>query len=363
MKKPTKDEMTARLDEAIVPPGFALTEALSRLYKSRAGILLLCGEDRVLQGTLTDGDIRRAILRGASFDLPCEAVANKSPITAPEGVGSDQALHLMTRSRRMILNQLPLVDARGRVRGLLLKQDLLESPEESPMSAVIMAGGYGVRLRPLTEDLPKPMLPMGGRPLMELTLTRLKEAGIRRISITTHYLAQKIVDHFGDGSDFGVRITYIPEEEPLGTAGALGLMDPPPGPVLVINGDILTQVDFSAMLDFHQDHRAEMSVAVRQYDFKVPYGVLECEGHRVCALVEKPEYSFMVNAGIYILEPSVWGLMPERSRFNMTDLIEAMMNEDRSVVSFPILEYWMDVGQPGDYRRAQDDLKNGEMGL
>ena len=355
--------MKARLKEALIPAGTVLKEALARLYKSRNGILLLCDREGGLTGTLTDGDIRRAILRGLSFDLPCEAVANQSPITAPEGVDPDRALELMTKSRRVALNQLPLVDGLGRVRGLLLKDDFAESPAESPMSAVIMAGGYGVRLRPLTEALPKPMLPVGDRPLMELILNRLKEAGIRRIGITTHYLPEKITDYFGDGSAFGVELTYYAEEKPLGTAGALGLMEPPTSQVLVINGDILTQVDFSAMLDFHREHRAELSVAVRRYSFQVPYGVLECEGHQVCGLKEKPEYNFMVNAGIYILEPSVWELMPKKGPFNMTDLIEALMAGERTVVSFPILEYWMDVGQPGDYRQAQDDLKNGEIKL
>ena len=363
MKNLTEYEMKKRLDGAVVPPALSLAEALPKLYRSPGGILLLCDEDGVLLGTLTDGDIRRTILKGASFDLPCETVANRSPVTAPEGVDENRALELMTHSRRVALNQLPLVDGRGRVKGLLLRSDLIATTEESPLTAIIMAGGYGTRLRPLTEDLPKPMLPVGDRPLLELTLARVRAAGIKKAVITTHYLPEKIMDHFGDGSGFGVELSYIREERPLGTAGALGLMDPPDGPALVINGDILTEVDFSAMLDFHLEHQAEMSVAVRQYVFQVPYGVLECDGQRVCGLKEKPEYEFMVNAGMYILEPSVWELMPGKSRFNMTDLIEMMMDGDRTVVSFPVLEYWLDVGQPGDYRRAQDDLKNGEISL
>ncbi len=347
----------------MVPLRTLLSEALPKLYLSHTGILLLCDGDGVLRGTLTDGDVRRAILKGVSFDLPCEAAANMSPITAPEGVDEGRALELMIHSRKVPLNQLPLVDDRGRVKGLLLKTDLVGSPAELPLSAIIMAGGYGTRLRPLTEELPKPMLPVGGRPLLELTLARLREAGIKKVTVTTHYLPEKIMDHFGDGSDFGVEISYLAEEEPLGTAGALGLMDPPRGPVLVINGDILTQAAFPAMLEFHREHRAEMTVAVRQYALQVPYGVLECQGHRVCGLQEKPEYKFMVNAGIYILEPTVWALMPKAGRFNMTDLIEKLMAKDRTVVSFPVVEYWLDVGQPGDYRRAQDDLKNGEIRL
>ncbi len=363
MTKPSSEGMKQRLEGVLIRPEATLAEAVSILYRSPLGILLLCDGEGVLKFTLTDGDVRRAILRGIPFEVPCHTIANQSPVTAPEGVDAREALRLMDRSRDVVLRQLPLVDGRGRVRGLLLREDLLETPEEIPLIAVIMAGGCGRRLRPLTEDLPKPMLPLGDRPLMELTIEQLRSAGIRKINVVTHYLADKIREHFGDGSGFGVEMKYFQEDRPLGTAGALRLMEPPSESVLVINGDILTEVDFRSMLEFHLEHGSELTVAVRKYDFRVPCGVLECSEHRVCGLAEKPNYSFMVNAGIYIPEASAWELMPRRGRFDMTDLIEGMLDEDRNVVSFPVLEYWMDVGQPGDYRQAQDDLKSGEITL
>jgi NDP-sugar pyrophosphorylase family protein len=224
-----------------------------------------------------------------------------------------------------------------------------------------MAGGFGSRLHPITKDLPKPMLPIGDRPLMELTIRRLHRAGIRRINITTYFLPEKIIDYFGDGKPFGVEINYVKEESPLGTAGALGLMQVPKDPLLVINGDILTTMDFRAMLIYHRRHKADLTVAVRHYDIRIPYGVLECDSHRVRRLREKPTYSFFVNAGIYLLQPTVHRYIPnnQRQRYDMTDLIETLIADGRAVVSFPVMEYWLDIGQHADYQQAQADLKKG----
>jgi len=219
-----------------------------------------------------------------------------------------------------------------------------------------MAGGLGSRLRPLTEDLPKPMLPVGGKPLMELVIEKLRQVGIRRVNVTTHYKPEKISEHFGDGSSFGVSLNYVNEEKPLGTGGALGLIDEPNETMLVINGDVLTQVDFRAMLLFHQEHQADMTVAVRQYDIKVPYGVIECIGAKVCSLKEKPEINLLVNAGVYLLEPTVYRFIPNGKHFNMTDLIQWLLDAGRTVASFPIIEYWLDIGQVVDYEKAQTDV-------
>ena len=238
--------------------------------------------------------------------------------------------------------------------------DNLIPTQDLPIQAVIMAGGLGIRLRPLTEDLPKPMLPVGGKPLMELVIEQLRQIGIRRVNVTTHYKPEKISDHFGDGSSFGIDLQYINEDKPLGTGGALGLIDAPKETMLVINGDILTQVDFRAMLAYHQEHRAVMTVAVRQYDIKVPYGVIECEESRVCALKEKPQMHFLVNAGIYLLEPKVYEFIPKHEHFNMTDLIQRLLDSDQIVTSFPIIEYWLDIGKLADYEQAQKDMQQRE---
>jgi NDP-sugar pyrophosphorylase family protein len=225
------------------------------------------------------------------------------------------------------------------------------------LSAVIMAGGYGTRLRPLTDDMPKPMLPVGDRPLLERTVRRLREAGIQDVRVTTHYLGDRIASHFGDGKAFGVDITYLNEDRPLGTAGALALVNRPAGPLLVMNGDILTNLNFHALLAFHREHRADATVAVRKYDLTVPYGVVECEGTQVKALQEKPTERFLVNAGIYLLEPTVLGCIPPGERFDMTELIQVLLQQGRTVVSFPIVEYWLDIGRAEDYERAQSDVE------
>jgi NDP-sugar pyrophosphorylase family protein len=215
---------------------------------------------------------------------------------------------------------------------------------------------------PLTQDLPKPMLPVGGRPLMEHIIEQLQHAGIRHVNVSTHYKAEKIIEHFGNGEAFGVDLQYVNEDRPLGTGGALGLMRPADETQLVINGDIFTQVDFRAMLSFHRENEAEMTVAVRRYEMQVPYGVVECEGARVSRLVEKPQAAFLVNAGIYLLEPSVYPFIPKGQRFHMTELIRWLLDAGRRVISFPIREYWMDVGHHGDYARAQDDVQSGRAG-
>ena len=254
------------------------------------------------------------------------------------------------------VRQIPLLDADDRVADLVTLEDLLPG-EVVPLQAVIMAGGFGQRLRPLTENMPKPMLPVGDKPVMELIIGQLREFGIRKVNVTTHFEPEKIRDYFGDGQAFGVDLNYVPEESPLGTAGALSLMEEKHEPLLVINGDILTQVDFRSMLSFHREQRAVVTVGVRQYDLQVPYGVVESDGVAVTGLREKPVLNFFVNAGIYLLEPSVHQFIPNGERFDMTDLIKILLKEGHLVASFPIVEYWLDIGQHADYAKAQQDVK------
>jgi dTDP-glucose pyrophosphorylase/CBS domain-containing protein len=324
--------------------------------------LLVDGEGRLI-ATITDGDTRRAILAGLQIDaavetmLPLKAtLPNPEPVIAPTGIDPAAALALMQARR---VRQLPIVDLEGRVVDIVLLVDLIEKPPDS-LRAVIMAGGFGTRLSPLTDNMPKPMLPVGGRPLIERIVGQLKEAGIDQIVVTTHYKPEIIVDHFGDGAEFGVTMTYVQEDTPLDTGGALGLIPDADEPLLVINGDILTQVDFRALHDFHRDCGADMTVGVRRYAFKVPYGVIENEGARVTRIDEKPELSLFVNAGIYLLEPSVRRYVDPGVSLSMTVLIQTAIDAGKLVVSFPVLEYWMDVGQTDDYLRAQADQDSGE---
>ena len=351
------------LERILLKSEATIQEAWEAIGKGAVSIALLLDSDCCLVGTITDGDIRRAILDRVDLDAPATSLLKYhrggcwDPIVAPIGTERDELLRLM---REETIRHIPLLNEEGQVVDLVWISELLEQ-SKLPLSAVVMAGGHGMRLRPLTKDVPKPMLHVGDRPLLERIIEQLSQAGIRRISITTYYQGQQISDHFGDGQDFGVEMNYINEDRPLGTAGALGLMEVPQELMLVINGDILTQMNFPAMFAYHQEHRADLTVAVRKYDLEVPYGVIESDGAFVRELVEKPSFSFFVNAGIYLLEPSVHRYIPKGHHFDMTDLIQRLLEEQRPVASFPIVEYWIDIGQPGDYAQAQEDIENGRF--
>jgi dTDP-glucose pyrophosphorylase/CBS domain-containing protein len=344
----------------------SIREAIAVIDRSgRVSLALLVDDQHRLVATITDGDIRRATLAGLSIDAPVEqmlplkaTLPNPEPVTAPVGIDSASALALMQARR---VRQLPIVDADRRVVDVMLLADLIKQPPES-LRAVIMAGGFGTRLRPLTENLPKPMLPVGGRPLMERIVGRLRESGIDHIVVTTHYKPEKIVEHFGDGSNFDVTMTYVQEDVPLGTGGALGLLQNLDEPLLVINGDILTDVDFGALRDYHREYGADLTVGVRRYTISVPYGVVENQGARVMRIDEKPEMTFFVNAGIYLLEPCVFDYVGRGVRLYMTDLIQTVIEAGLVVVSFPVHEYWMDVGRTDDYMQAQADGDSGKWG-
>jgi dTDP-glucose pyrophosphorylase len=351
-----QDSPEARLADSLVPPSASITEAVARLERAGTGVLLLVEEDMRLWGILTDGDIRRAILGNVPFEKPCRDIATRDPIVGRAGITASEALHLLDHGREFVLDQLPLVTEDRRVAGLILRSDLV-SREKLGVSAVIMAGGYGKRLLPLTEQVPKPMLPVGDRPLLERTIAHLRDAGIHQVNVTTHYLSEQIRSHFGDGRAFGVDLTYVTEDLPLGTAGGLRLLPERDEPLLVINGDVLTSVDFRSMLAFHRKQGADLTVGVRKYDLEVPYGVVETEGHSVRAIKEKPHLSFLINAGVYLLEPNVRRHIPEGERSDMTDLVERLLEAGQRVASFPIVEYWLDVGGHADYRRAQSDVK------
>ena len=222
-----------------------------------------------------------------------------------------------------------------------------------------MAGGYGSRLRPLTEDLPKPMLPVGNKPLLELIVEQLKQAGIRQVNVATHYKSEVIAEHFKNGEAFGVDIRYVKEDQPLGTAGALSLIEEVDEPLLVMNGDILTRVDFRALLSFHREHKADLTVCVRQYEFRVPYGVIDTDGVLVKGISEKPMVRQFINAGIYLLNPQVRRLIPNGRPYDIPDLIERLLKENGTVVCFPIREYWLDIGKVDQYDQAKADIAAG----
>ena len=348
-----------------VTPEMSVRQAIAQIDEGSEGFALVIEGDGRLMATLTDGDVRRALLQGLDLDLSLESFLRTEsarpwpePITAPLGSSPVTLLRLMGER---LIRHIPLVDDRGRVVALALLSRFVRQ-RELPLKAVIMAGGLGTRLRPLTEATPKPMLPVGDRPLLQRIVEQLGEAGIRSIDITTHYQPEKIRQHFGEGSSFGALVRCSHESEPLGTAGALrNLQVEGTEPLLVINGDVLTTVNFRAMFDYHRDHGAGITVGVRHYAMEVPYGVVDCDGPFVKAIREKPEIGFFVNAGIYLVEPEVCALIPENRRFDMTDLIARVIETAGRAVSFPIHEYWLDIGRHGDYEQAQEDLRAGEV--
>ena len=352
--------MNTDLSNVIVAPTSSIHEAIECIDHNRAKVALVVDNQGRLMDVITDGDVRRAILAGSNLGEPVTVLRSRKadspypqPVTAPLGTDRVALLRLMQERE---VRQVPLLDQDQRVADLVTLPDLSPS-EQLPLTAVIMAGGYGTRLRPLTDELPKPMLPVGDRPLLELIIEQLRKAGISRVNLSTHYKSELIAQHFGDGKGFGVDIEYVEEHQPLGTAGAVSKLDVSEHPLLVINGDILTQVDFRAMLDFHREHRAEMSVAVRQHEFRVPFGVVETEGVDITKISEKPVFSRFINAGIYLLNPQVCQLVPEGQAYDMPDLISRLVAEGRRVISFPIREYWLDIGQVEDYERALADTK------
>lgn len=358
-----------RIDDVsrfLATAGMTIREVITLIDRAHEGLALVVDEQGRLLGTITDGDIRRALLTGLDLDQPCADLLQDQglrpyaePIAATQGTSSVALLHLMGKHS---IRHIPILDKKRRVVGLALLSRLV-SHQQLPLRAVIMAGGLGVRLLPLTEDTPKPMLTVGNRPLLERTVEQLGQAGIRRVEITTHYLADKIRSHIGDGSTLGTTVAYCHEGEALGTAGALRRLASHQSrePLLVINGDVLTNVNFRALFDYHCEHEAQITVGVRRYAMKVPYGVVEGRGLEVEAIREKPEISFFVNAGIYLLEPDVCREIPEGERFDMTDLIAHLIALGRRVVSFPIHEYWLDIGRLGDYEQAQQDVSSGKL--
>jgi dTDP-glucose pyrophosphorylase/CBS domain-containing protein len=356
--------MYSDLQSLCILPTASIREAMACIDSNSKEIALVVDQQGYLLGTVTDGDIRRAIL--AAFDLDSQVndllqnrtcKPNPKPVTALIGTSETELLQAMKKD---FLRHIPLVDDHQRLVDLVMLRDLVEAGELL-LQAVIMAGGFGNRLRPLTESLPKPMLPVGDKPLLELIIGQLRQSGIRNVHVTTHYKGEVIEKYFGDGQEHGVRMSYVGECEPLGTAGALCRLADCRDPLLVINGDVLTSVDFRAMLNFHEDHAADMTIAVKQYDIEVPYGVIDSNGVEITGISEKPVISQFINAGIYLLNPGVCGLVPQGRRYDIPDLVRRLLEEHYRVVSFPVREYWQDIGRPEDYERALTDFAKGEL--
>jgi dTDP-glucose pyrophosphorylase len=327
-------------------------ETIATIDANRGQLVLVVNQDDHLLGVVTDGDIRRAILRGVTLDAAVSEIMNADPKVARQ---SDSADKIIDQMSEFSVRHVPVVDDGGRVIGLFTVEDL-KQPKNATTPVVLMAGGRGQRLYPLTKDVPKPMLPIGGVPLLEIILRNLSEQGFVNVYISVNYLAEVIVDHVGDGSNLGLSVKYIRETEPLGTAGALSnLKGIVTEPFIVMNSDLLTQVNLRKMLSFHEKGSAKATIGVREYLFEIPFGVVNLTGSAVDSMVEKPLHRSLVNAGIYALDPIVLTLLAPNEYCDMPTLLGELMNEGHQIGAFPIHESWLDVGRPEDLNRARTD--------
>ena len=334
--------MTNALDAYLVGEGASIRDAMAAVDRGAARIALAVDADGRLSGVVTDGDLRRALLGGSALTDPVASVLTRRYLSVSTGDGRAAALELM-RARR--IDAVPVVDADGRPVGLHLLQQFLE-PVTRTNWAVIMAGGQGVRLRPLTDTLPKTMLSVAGRPIIERLVLHLVGFGLKRILVAVNYLGDVIEDHLGDGGQLGARVTYLREDEPLGTAGALGLLpEAPTEPILLLNGDLVTSADLGGLLDAHVSGGFRATIGIRRYLHTVPFGCVERDGDRVIAVEEKPTLEREVISGIYALDPSVVARVAPGRRIDTPDLIEGLLAEGEPVGAFEIEDEWIDVGQ------------------
>jgi len=341
--------------KTLIQPTTSIIEAMRLIDKIALQILLVTDEDKTLLGTVTDGDIRRAILKGGAMEDPIENVMN----TRPTAFTADESVEDMLVAMRLLkISKVPVVDYKNRVVALEILEELLR-PGHKDNPVVLMAGGLGVRLGSLTKNSPKPLLYVGNQPVLQTILESFIAYGFHNFYFSVNYKAEMIEEFFGDGSKWDVSIKYIHEDKRMGTAGALSLLpERPEMPFFVMNGDILTKVNFLQLLDFHTEHRAVATMCAFKYDLQIPYGVLQIDKHRLIEIDEKPVQSFFVNAGIYVLEPKTLDHIPVDAFFDMPSLYETLIDTRQEAAVFPLREYWLDIGHMSNFKRAQGDFKD-----
>lgn len=345
--------MTVNLQEIIVEPNLLISSVLKIIDSGGLGLCLVANNNKLL-GIVTDGDVRRGILKGVNLTEPVNMIMNKSPLTAHCDLSSQEIQNLMQKRK---IYSLPLINNKGHIVGIKTLYDVLNI-EKKDNPVFIMAGGFGTRLKPLTDNCPKPMLEVAGKPMLRRLIDNFKSKGFYKFYISTHYLPKVIMDYFGDGSSLNIEITYIYEENPLGTGGALSLLPEslPNHPVIVINGDILTNVDFIKVLDFHNKYQNDATMCVRNHEINIPFGVIEGDGFEITAMVEKPSYRYFVNAGIYVISNEIIKSLPINEHLDMPNLFEIKQKEGFKILKFPIHEYWLDIGRHDDFKKAQIDI-------
>ena len=342
----------------IIASNGKLVEAIKKIDDSGIQLVLVANSEGYLEGILTDGDVRRAILKGKFLDIPVEEVMNRNPRTVLENASREEILAIM---RRYTMHHLPMLDSSGKILKLFTLDELIGAVE-IPNWVVLMAGGLGKRLRPLTDEIPKPLLSVAGKPILESILQSFSEQGFRKFFISVNYKAEMIQNHFGNGEKFGIEIAYLHEDKSLGTAGALSnLPGKPDLPLIVMNGDLLTRTNFDAILKFHTEHKSVGTMAVREYDFQVPYGVVNVEDYKIKKIEEKPIQKFFVNAGIYVLSPEVLNYIPKDTYFDMPTLFENLITSKQDISAYPLREYWLDVGRLEEFEKAQREWGNESL--
>lgn len=343
------------LKSIFVYPDDTINDAIALLSKNAKRIVLVVNQNEVLQGTITDGDIRRALIKKLSLDSKLKYIMNSNPVKVSSPYSREEVLNEMASKD---LLHMPIVDNDGVLTGLETLQHLLEKPSyDNPV--FLMAGGFGTRLESLTKNIPKPLLNVGNKPLLETILIQFIDAGFSNFFISTHYKSEMIKKHFGDGTKWDISIKYIEEEMPLGTAGALGLLPDnlPDLPILMMNGDLLTKIDFEYLLHYHNNNSGVVTMCVRKYDFKIPYGVVDIDEAYVVGIKEKPLYNYFVNAGIYVIDRGLIKNIKRNSRIDMPDFISQFIGK-KHINAFPIHEYWLDIGHRNEYERANYDFNN-----
>jgi dTDP-glucose pyrophosphorylase/predicted transcriptional regulator len=335
--------------QVILPLDASIQDAIRNLNESSLKIVIAVNEQGQLEGTVSDGDIRRALLKGFDLGDRLERVMHRDALVAPPSLGHELILQLMRVNK---IQQIPVVDEVRQVVGLHLWEDL-SNPPERPNVMVIMAGGKGTRLRPFTENCPKPLVVVAGKPMMEHIIERAKLEGFSRFVIAIQYLGHMIEEYFGNGERLGVQIDYLREQTPLGTAGALSLMAPRPGaPFVVTNGDVLTDIRYGEMLEFHVRHDAMATMAVRLHEWQHPFGVVQTRGVEIVGFEEKPIARTHINAGVYVLEPESLESLEHGASCDMPTLFERLQAKARRIVAYPMHEPWLDIGRPDDLSRA-----------
>lgn len=344
--------MITNHEDSLLQGDARLRDAIKAIDHSAHKIALVVDAENRLLGTITDGDVRRALLSGADMETVVTGFMYADPVTA-RAETLDEATEA---ARRRSISKLPVLDNDGRVTGIHVIEGAGTEPDAENI-VVLMAGGLGKRLRPLTNDAPKPLLDVGEKPLIETIVDRLVENGFRKIYFALRYKAEMVEEHFGDGKKWAAEFRYIHEPAPLGTAGALGLLpERPDAPFIVMNADLLTKIDLRQLLEFHADAGSTATMAVRAYDFEIPYGVVTTQNHRITGIEEKPVQQIFVNAGIYVINPEALNLIKKDERLDMPDLFNALIKDGQHTSAFPIREYWIDVGRMEDYRRANDEF-------